>query len=103
MDEIKLHTKFYSGKDVHDLIIRHLSNDYHAALAAIRELSNIPASDVVEVVRCKDCKMWGRTLTEEERQFCIDTNTDLVCGVWTSDGLMPNDYCSQGERKEGQQ
>lgn len=51
MDEIKLHTKFYSGKDVHDLIIRHLSNDYHAALAAIRELSNIPAADVKPVVR----------------------------------------------------
>ena len=56
--------------------------------------------DSVEVVRCKDCELWGRTLSEEDRQRCIEFNTDLVCDYWESDGLMPNDYCSKGERRE---
>lgn len=87
MDEINLHTKFYSGKDVHDLIIRHLSNDYHAALAAIRELSNIPAADVVEVVRCKDCEF------NDDGYRCPFREAG-----W---GYDPDRYCSFGERKEG--
>lgn len=64
-------------------------------------IAEIPAVDVVEVVRCKDCEMWGYTLSEEDRQRCIEFNTDLVCDYWESDGLMPNDFCSKGERKEG--
>lgn len=102
MDEINLHTKFYSGKDVHDLIIRHLSNDYHAALAAIRELSNIPAADVVEVVRCKDCRFCMAFKDKSDgfyghcRRWIIRTISDYAALVY-ADG-----YCSYGERKEAQ-
>lgn len=59
-------------------------------------------ADMVQVVRCKDCKLWSRCLTKEEKQVLIDTNTDGVCEVWMSDGLMPNDFCSYGQRKEGE-
>lgn len=90
MTEIKLHKKFYSGEDVINAILAHMET-----------VGNLPAADVVEVVRCKDCKLWGSTLDEEDRQRCIEFNTDLVCDYWMSDGLMPDDYCSKGERKEG--
>lgn len=58
--------------------------------------------DVVQVVRCKDCEHWGHSLTTEERQFCVDTNTDSVCDYWDSDGLMSYDFCSYGKPREVQ-
>lgn len=80
------------------------------ALHMVQDIANdevpdnfrLPDYDVVEVVRCKDCKLWSSSLTKEEKQVLIDTNTDGVCEVWMSDGLMPNDFCSYGQRKEGE-
>lgn len=57
-------------------------------------LEQIGAADVVEVVRCKDCK-YGDTGTDEDgRQFykCIGIHYG---------GVSPTDYCSYGERKDG--
>lgn len=48
-----------------------------------------PIADVVEVVRCKDCK------------YHRDLEGGVKCG--RMDGLLmtlPNDFCSYGERKE---
>lgn len=56
--------------------------------------TDFPAADVVEVVRCKDCK-YGDTGTDEiGRQFykCIGIHYG---------GVSPTDYCSYGERKDG--
>lgn len=48
--------------------------------------------DVVEVVRCKDCKHWGVIMFRN------------VCRRWSASDVknctMPNDFCSYGERKE---
>ena len=81
--------KYYAGKDVLD-----------ALLDCMERISKQDGADVVKVVRCKDCKLWSSSLTKEEKQVLIDTNTDGVCEVWMSDGLMPNDFCSYGQRKE---
>lgn len=52
-------------------------------------IEEIPAADVVEVVRCKDCKWFGRDLgygkhdcKKYEMPFCLET-----------------DFCSYGERR----
>jgi hypothetical protein len=57
-------------------------------------IDGIPAADVVEVCRCKDCK-YGDTGTDEDgRQFykCIGIHYG---------GVSPTDYCNYGERKDG--
>ena len=51
-------------------------------------------ADVVEVVRCKDCKHC--TLTEEGEH----ARDDIVCEYFMTDGMLDNDYCSYGERRE---
>lgn len=55
-----------------------------------------PAADVVEVVRCKDCKHY-----KKDRPFYHrEDNTFHLCaeiGRYTSIG----DYCNYGERKDG--
>lgn len=65
---------------------------YNAALVAfIKNMENAPAADVVEVVRCKDCKHY-------KTMFC-------KMDIWHKDITLyradENDFCSYGERKDG--
>ena len=57
---------------------------------AISELEQVPSADVVEVVRCKDCKHRHDSLLEGSPfpSFCD------VFPAYISD----NDFCSYGER-----
>lgn len=57
----------------------------------VETVKRLPAEDVVEVVRCKDCKHYHEF---EEYWDCR-----LSRGL--SD-VYPNDFCSYGERKEGE-
>lgn len=61
---------------------------------ACEDVRDLPDADVVEVIRCKDCK-YGDTGTDEiGRQFykCIGLHYGSV---------SPTGYCSYGERKDG--
>lgn len=58
-----------------------------------------PTADVVEVVRCKDCKHHpdnggecDRSITHTSRDYVCEVNTYRYIGL---------DYCSYGERREG--
>lgn len=58
-----------------------------------RTLKAVPATtDVVEVVRCKDCKHWG------------GSTFGYICHEWSGmtfrNYTKPNQYCSRGERRE---
>lgn len=65
--------------------------------------------DVVEVVRCKDCKFWDKDHIEKWPYSREDrTLVDFAeCKQWSDQSdlgecilLRFNDYCSYGERKE---
>lgn len=61
-------------------------HDKNAAIHLVREL--VPAADVVEVVRCKDCKLMCH---DEHGYWCI--NDYQAC-------LDPEkDYCSRAARR----
>lgn len=62
--------------------------DYAAAFAEIRKL---PAADVAEVVRCKDCKHLVNAT--------INANGFLICEISDME-IAPEDFCSRGERRE---
>jgi hypothetical protein len=47
-----------------------------------------PTEDVVEVVRCKDCKYWKQAGTERHACYILGFEMDY------------DEYCSYGERKE---
>ena len=58
---------------------------------------SIPTADVVEVVRCKNCKKW-----DTSQKFL----TYCACSRWSlsksqSRLTAPDAFCSFGERKEG--
>ena len=50
-------------------------------------IKSIPTADVVEVVRCKDCRYWQ------------NYNDVMVCGL-TNAMMSISDYCSYGERAD---
>ena len=51
-----------------------------------KEIAEIPTVDAVEVVRCKNCKHYNEG-------FCV--------GYHAHHDIMPNDFCSYGERNDG--
>ena len=51
-------------------------------------IDSVPAADVVEVVRCRDCVYW-----RGENDICKG-----ICIDFSADG-----YCSEGKRKNGGQ
>lgn len=53
------------------------------------QIKNAPTIDAVEIVRCKDCKYLG--IKDLVYRYCKYRMTGII---------MPNDYCSYGERKE---
>ena len=62
----------------------------------LAELRKIENGDYVEVVRCRDCKSWDKSI-----QFM----KSCACSYWSESKAKPRmprdtDYCSQGERKE---
>lgn len=75
-------------------------SDFHKSMAdltSLRELlEDTPTSDVVEVVRCKDCK-WYQNLEIVDK---VQTRCFNLAGL--SRVCNPNDFCSYGERKDGE-
>lgn len=63
---------------------------YHAEgfKNAVTVVEDQPSADVVEIVRCKDCKFYN-----EDEMMCNDTNG--FDRYW-----KPTDFCSYGERRE---
>lgn len=65
------------------------------------EINNAPAADVVEVVRCKDCKrsgMYEFGCGDREHLACLDVEEDGFVIMATA--VNYDDFCSRGERKE---
>lgn len=56
-------------------------------------LKNAPATDVVPVVRCKECKYRDYDSKPDGAMVCLRTND----GFWRKE----TDFCSYGEPKKG--
>ena len=75
--------------------LKALYNDY--AYAAMDVIRRLPAADVAEVVRCKDCK-WFADNNGGEWYGCKMFH---VVRITPEDAPKPDDFCSYGERREG--
>lgn len=59
-----------------------------------------PAADVVEVVRCKDCRLNVANMEKDSYDTTDYSGEDIVCSYFMTDGLEPTDFCNHGERKD---
>ena len=57
----------------------------------INSINNAPAADVVEVVRCKECRMFV------DNKSALTTYCTRECKNLT---VKPDDFCSYGERRK---
>lgn len=63
----------------------------------LKMIHDVPTADVVEVVRCKDCKYYRKNIS------CVGGLYN-GCSEWLNEGneieVREDDYCSFGERRE---
>ena len=59
---------------------------------AVEVITEAPAADVVEVVRCKDCMY--------QREAKVNAKGFLICPASGME-ITDMDYCSYGERRDG--
>ena len=73
---------------------------------ALHVIDSIPAADVVEVLRCRDCKYWGDEAGKLQHSDGVlfarcKVHNYLIDGRHTGWCPTENDFCSYGERKDG--
>ena len=86
-----MNDRYYAGKDICEAITE-----------LFEHIGAIPAADVVEVVRCKDCVWWNE---DDSAGWGYLGNNVCACTYFSNeDGYTvytePNDYCSKGLRME---
>ena len=78
--------KYYAGKDVLD-----------ALLDCMERISKKDGADVVEVVRCKDCKNWNEEGRDLDSYPC---RCALLSWERYDIRTQETDFCCWGQRKE---
>ena len=85
----------------HHYILRSFDNskDFGLFDCGIKQIvDEMPAADVAEVVRCKDCKYYTESIYFSPNKACYRYKDDKGNKIgYIKSG---NDYCSAGERRE---
>ena len=55
-------------------------------------------ADFEEVVRCKDCRFNVNNMERDGYDTTDYSGEDIVCSYFMTDGMLPTDFCSYGER-----
>ena len=78
-----------------------MAGDKMISIDALRAfIMNRPVADVdaVPVIRCEDCKWYGRD--KQKGGFCRKPDASMWSPGLPIDELKPDDYCSRAKRKE---
>lgn len=81
------------GTAIAKLTALEVSKTNATIVGAKRLLAEIPAADVVPVVRCKDCKHY-------DMGVCLKIYSDGNAHPDAWQSRRPENFCSYGERKE---
>ena len=77
-----------------------LKTDWYKQYVLYTSIENAPTIDAVPVVRCKDCVHW---LNEDglNDHVCLKIYSDGAVSSYAWQDRKPDDFCSYGERKDG--
>lgn len=83
--------KYVKASECEKYFYEHL--DDNNIICAMNAIEEMPASDVVEVVRCRDCKY-------AHHWYGNDTlgNTKYLCDIFET-SMFADAFCSYGERR----
>lgn len=78
-----------------------INKPYFKGLAWARALViEQPTADVVEVpCRCLECRFNVSNMEKDGFDITDYSGEDIVCSYFMTDGMLPTDYCSYGERR----
>ena len=90
----KVSKKYSSDEKAAEAWNKRTDNEYEASAVIAGKIGKIkddeiPAADVVKVVKCKDCRYYRKI-------YKLCSYRSDKCNVYSND----NDFCSYGERKE---
>lgn len=76
-------------------LAKHIDNSFGEISTpfVVKEIRNFPVSDVVEVVRCKDCKYLSLEWIGDDLEYICKCGSAMI-------NITPNSYCSYGKRSE---
>ena len=84
----------YSGQTLMDYEVADMIHDC---------IDDAPTADVVEVVRCKDCKHYAHAGGYAVFYGKVDKNNPYVCRKWGDYATCdPDGFCNRGERRSNE-
>lgn len=92
IDADKMQEFIEEQNDINDWLVSQYNADWISSF-----IENQPTADVVEVVRCKDCKHWNEIEMECKNDYVV---TDNEGGASFSLNFYLDDFCSYGKRRE---
>lgn len=95
-EAIKLLDPETTAEAIAEIEYYHGFHGREAAIAAITDACSIAVKALREktVVHCKDCKY--NVANSKHEPLDITDYTDITCEYFMTDGMSPDDYCSQG-------
>lgn len=81
-----------------DALLSRLPDDLPYKSSVKRVLTQAHTADVVEIVRCKDCKYWDANDSKRMQGICLCGKKHFYYG--SEFYPFAEDFCSYGERKE---
>lgn len=91
IERIELRKKYYDGNMVRDAVMS-VTDDYNTIMKLLSAFADQPPlTDVIEVVRCKDCKHF---YVGKFANGCFLDHDQNV------NSLPPDFFCADGERRE---
>ncbi len=96
-------TEYISRESAAKALMTHRGLTPIARLEAATAVCHVPAADVVEVVRCKDCSACMEFAPEYKNDGYYGTCRRLLFIVLDNDDakVKADGYCNYGRRKEG--
>ena len=78
--------------------LKQMAQEYGFTFVDLQALDNAPTIDAVPVVRCKDCVHWY-----DREEVCLKIYSDGAVHENAWQERKPDDFCSYGERKDGEE
>ena len=83
-----------------DALIRKIQEGHKFGSLTITELiSECPTADVVEVVRCEDCKHGNYFIDAHTYNYGTSVKAKVYCRIW-QDWVSANGYCFLADKRE---
>ena len=76
----------------------HIGGEYQENAEKCKNFKN--KADLVEVVRCSECRFNVANMEKDEYDTTDYSGEDIVCSYFMTDGMLPDDFCSYGKRRD---